>query len=811
MSGIKNLFVLLSLLCASLRAPPGPAADAVGDDDPVLLKHIAVEAEVLGRVAEVEVTQVFENTLTQPMEAVYVFPLPEDAAVHDMVMQIGERTIRSQIEERAAAAARYQAARAEGQVAALLEQERPNIFTQSIANLPPGERIEVTVTYTRALEYRDGRYRFHHPVAVGPRFVPEPDCDSDSGIEVADADRIQPLTWPEGQPVPYTLDVSLHINAGMPVRDLRSPSHDLRDAVTAGRGEALRVALERERPDQDVEIGYALTSGEPEMGLLVHRDGTGTGYFDLLLEPPPLTEGVESAPRELVFLLDTSCSMSGIPMEASKELMHRALDGLREGDHFRILRFSDEVSALSAAPLGIEALDEGHRYIRRLMTGGGTHMERGISAALSAPPDGDRMRIVVLLTDGYIGHESDIFALVRRELGAARIFGLGVGSATNRFLLENLAESGRGETHYLVPGEDPAPTIEAFYRRIDAPVLSDIEIDWGRVSVSDLSHAPIPDLFAGAPLSLSGRIDRLPRGSHEITVRARRGGEPIRFTASLSGAADSGPQIARIWARDQITRIERGVDHREDLSARERILPLALEYGLMSRYTSLVAVDESRIIPGPAGQQEIPLPLPRGVTERALSRRHRRGLAEPIIIPELSVEEVIEPEEAWGESELARVVEERIFIRDPLQFAFNTDHLLPESIPTLDYVARLLNGNDRIGHVVIEGHASEEGSFAHNYALSIARARAVWEALICAGVHPDRISYRGYGEVRPRDIGSLGAGLLTEAELADNRRVELKIVHQYGPLEVVPERAPIPPLPWGGSADGSRRGCAALQ
>ncbi|MEW6166106.1 MAG: VIT domain-containing protein, partial [Pseudomonadota bacterium] len=499
-----------------------------------------VHADIAGDLATVSVVQTFANPGEVPLDATYLFPLNHDAAVYEMSMEVGAERIRAQIQETQQAEQTFARAKSEGRAAALLKQQRPNMFTQQVANLMPGLPITVTLRYVQTVPKVDGDYQLVIPLVVGPRFqppdvgvlpaveaVPEPvPAAASAGHWTLDALPAYPPVF--GLELPPTIDagrvaLSITLDGGLPVRALRSDTH----AIDARAESALRwqIGLEAGRvvDNRDFVLRYSLAGSGTAAGLLTHYDARG-GFFSLLIEPPAAPDDADITPREMVFLLDCSGSMHGLPMSASKAFMRAALSKLRPTDHFRIIRFSDSATEFSREPLPAtpDNIRRGIDYTDRLQGMGGTMMSSGIRQALEVPPPPGTQRIVTFLTDGYIGNEYEILRMVYALLGDARLYAFGVGSGVNRFLLDEIGRAGRGFTRYMDPTEDVESVAAELTERLQSPLLTDIEIDWNGLPVAQLAPAAIPDLFAGQSIRIQWRYDKAARGT--IRIHGRAGG-----------------------------------------------------------------------------------------------------------------------------------------------------------------------------------------------------------------------------------------------------------------------------------------------
>ncbi len=621
----------LAVVCASGRAQAEGllvARDPEGAERGSFpLERTAIEGDVAGDVLSVSVSQRFRNTFSQRIEAVYVFPLPDTAAVDAMEMRIGSRVVRARIDRREAAQRTYAAARREGRHAALLEQERPNVFTFSVANIEPGATLEVRLHYFDRARYDHGVYETAIPTTVGPRYVPgTPRAAPPSGTgthpdtdRVPDASRLSPAyTTRPG----HALALTLHGDAGVALADVETPAHDT--VITRPTAQRFSVTLrdKDEIPNRDVIVRWRPAVPELAATVFTHRvDTTRDGYFSLTLLPRAEVPDAAIAPRELVFLLDTSGSMQGAPLDTARSAVRRALDTLHRDDTFQIIDFADTASHLSPAPLANtpENLHRAWEYLDTLRASGGTNQLAGIHAALSTPVGAGRTRYVVFMTDGYIGNEREVIALTARERGDARLFSFGIGSSVNRYLLDEVAIAGRGAAEYLRPHEDPRALIDRFYARIGRPYLVDVSLEWSGDGVHDTTPAALPDVSALEPLVVHGRYRDA--GPQTLRVRGRLAGRPWEqsVAVNLPAREPSHEALAPLWARAEIADLERAM-HATSVPAEfvARITDLALEHHLVSQYTAFVAVDDAPATqPGDPLQVAQPATAPQGVDLRA--------------------------------------------------------------------------------------------------------------------------------------------------------------------------------------------------
>jgi Ca-activated chloride channel family protein len=595
--------------------PPGKTEEL-----PLPLKRTDVKATIAAYIASVHVTQRYHNPYNAKIEAVYVFPLPQDAAVNEFVMTIGKRHIRGIIREREEAEQLYLEARRQGYVASLLTQERPNIFTQSVANIEPGKAIDIELTYFSPLRYQDGEYEFVFPTVVGPRFNPPGSTKGVGAVgrgkhgESGQQTEVQYLRPTERSG--HDIALSVDVDAGVTIESLASPSHAIETTTLSPSRRRVQLSRLDTIPNKDFVLRYKVAGDGVKSGLLVHRDQRG-GYFTLMLQPPAELSALPRAPLELIFVLDCSGSMSGTPLALAKAAVERALKRLGPDDTFQVVRFSDQASQLGAHPVPAtpDNVARGLDYLAQLNSEGGTLMIEGIKAALDYTHDRRRLRVVSFLTDGYIGNEAEILGEIHKRLGSTRIFSFGVGSSTNRYLLERMAVLGNGAVAYVGLDEGAARAVDGFYERIAHPALTNLRVDWGALEVADVYPSRLPDLFIGRPVVVTGRFAG--RKPTRVVITGRTGTQTREITLPVD-PTDSGTQhaaIASVWARLKIADLEDRATYADADELGGQIKTVALEYGLMSAYTAFVAVDSSTRTAGTRGTTVVqPVPVPEGVS-----------------------------------------------------------------------------------------------------------------------------------------------------------------------------------------------------
>ena len=586
---------------------------------PVPLKHTAVAANVAGYLSTVDVTQQYHNPYDTKIEAVYVFPLPHNAAVNEFVMTMGDRRIRGIIRERQEAERIYAQARSQGHVASLLTQERPNIFTQSIANIEPGKQIDVNIRYYHTLAYVDGWYEFVFPMVVGPRFNPPEAADGVGAVErgaqgtSSQKTEVQYLRPTERSG--HDIALTVNIDAGMPIEQVQCRSHAIDTKTLDGNRTSIALAANDRIPNKDFVLRYQVAGKQINSALFAHRNQRG-GHFTLMLIPPASLAGTPRQPLEMVFTLDTSGSMSGKPMEQSRAAMRYALRHMDDRDTFQVIRFGNSAEKLFNTPQPATGSNIGRAlsYIDRTQAGGGTMMVDGMRASLNFPHDESRLRVVSFMTDGFIGNENEVLAELQRNLGPARIFSFGVGSSTNRYLMEHMARLGNGAAAFLGLDDPAEEVMAAFFERISRAAMTDIQIDWGGMDVSEVYPRRVPDLLVGRPVILTGRFNG--GGRAKIRIRGRVGGEmrDIPLAVNFDTPGPAGKAIPPVWARAKIADLgDESIIH-TDMNLPPQIRQIALEYGLMSPFTAFIAVDSASRTAGDHGVTvPVPVPVPEGV------------------------------------------------------------------------------------------------------------------------------------------------------------------------------------------------------
>lgn len=582
--------------------------------DALPLKSTSADVNIAGVIADVTVTQVYENTGKHPLEAIYVFPASSRAAVYGMQMTIGNRTITAEIRERNKARAEYEAAKSEGKSASLLEQQRPNVFQMNVANIMPGDVIKVEMKYTELLEPVAGTYEFVYPAVVGPRYTEGSDDDHDSFTST-------PYT-PKGTASSYDFDLNLYLSAGIPIQHVSSKSHKV-DINYAGAKEAeIGLAAGQEKSgNKDFILEYRLAGGAIESGLLLYEHGD-ENFFVAMIQPPKRVEPTMIPPREYIFIVDVSGSMNGFPLTVSKKLLRDLISSLRPSDRFNVMLFAGATAVMAEESMfATEAnIETALNVLQNQRGGGGTRLYPALEQALAMPVPNNMARSFLVVTDGYISVEKDCFDLIRDNLDQASLFPFGIGSGVNRHLMEGMAHVGMSESFIVTNENDGHAAAEKFREYIKNPVWTHLKPQISGLDVYDMEPATLPDVLADRPVLIYGKYRGEAKGN--ITIEGYSGKDKYSQTLNVSKFRPSkkNSAIRYLWARKRIQMLDdyKSVDYGSN--DEEEVTALGLKYNLMTAYTSFIAVDNvvRRDENGKLVKVKQSLPLPEGVENTAV-------------------------------------------------------------------------------------------------------------------------------------------------------------------------------------------------
>ena len=584
--------------------------------DQLPLKDTQVDISVSGVIADVKVRQIYRNEGARPINASYVFPASTRAAVYAMRMQIGNEIIVAKIKEREQAKKDFDKAKEEGKSASLLEQERPNVFSMSLANIMPQEQVEITLSYTELLVPTDNVYELVFPTVVGPRY-PSPQDDK----KKRDDKFVATPYLHADQQSPSALHISTRIYAGVPIYDLSCPSHRIMPEWQ-NQGVA-RFTLDDSNPFQgnrDFVVRYRLAGDQIASGLLLFQ-GTDENYFLYMAQPPARVATEAIPPREYIFVVDVSGSMDGFPLNTSKRLLKDLIGNLRPTDLFNIVLFAGDAAVLSPKSLQANQQNIGRAIglIEQQRGGGGTELLAAIKEAMALPRQDGISRSVVLVTDGYVSGEQGVFEHIRANLNKSNVFAFGIGGSVNRYLIEGVAKAGMGEPFIVTDETEAGKVANKFREYIQTPVLTDIHVRSVGFDTYDVNPMNFPDLFAQRPIVLFGKWRGPIAGTIELTGKTGQGDFVSRFDVA-NGQLDEGNSALRyLWARSRIAELSDygSSDVSEDDA--KQITELGLKYNLLTQFTSFIAVRE--VVTNPTGSAEDvkqPLPLPMHVSELAV-------------------------------------------------------------------------------------------------------------------------------------------------------------------------------------------------
>jgi len=586
-----------------------------------------VRMNVSGLIARVSVRQEFRNDGDDWTEGVYVFPLPDEAAVDRMRLHIGERFIEGEIREKEQARKEYERARNEGRKASLVEQQRPNLFTTSVANIAPGERIVVEIEYLEHLRYDNGTFAMRFPMTLTPRYIPGsplPDREgtgwSPDTTRVSDASLITPPHVTVSKD--HRISLRASIDAGLPLEIVASRYHPVEVSEDRGR---YTVSLSNDAVpmDHDFELLWRPVPSAVPRAMMFRETVAGQPHYLLMVVPPDAGQDVApSMPRELIFVVDTSGSMHGNSIAQAKQALERALDGLGANDRFNIIEFNSTTRALYHTSVAADAANVRHarNFVQGLEADGGTEMRPALRLALDSAGTETHLRQIVFITDGSVGNEDELYAMIETRLDDTRLFTVGIGSAPNSWFMRKAAELGRGTFVVISALHEVGEKMDRLFDKLGHPQVTNINVSWPAGAVTEPYPEVVPDLYLGEPVTVRVRAS----GPFQPGAEVRVSGDSVAgaWTTELPLASDEDhPGIAALWARARIAALHdearRGADSQR---IRKAVVDTAIRHHLVSKYTSLVAIDKTPVRPAgdPLAREQVPNLLPYGQSMNAI-------------------------------------------------------------------------------------------------------------------------------------------------------------------------------------------------
>jgi Ca-activated chloride channel family protein len=572
------------------------------------LLNTDVNVVVNGMVARVSVMQEFENSGQEWVEGVYVFPLPDAAAVDRMRLYIGDRFIEGEIREKEQAKKEYEQAKAEGKKTSLVEQQRANLFTTSVANIAPGEKVIIEIEYLENLKFEEGAFSLRYPMTLTPRYIPGQGLDDRQGsgwsadtTQVDDASLITPpmISASKG----HNISLQASINAGMPLEIIASRYHPVNVGEANGQY-TVTLAGGRAPMDHDFELLWRPVPSATPRAMTFTETIDGKPHYLLMVVPPEaeLVDGA-SMPREMIFIIDTSGSMHGVSLAQAKQALLRALKTLRPGDRFNVIEFNSHTSPLypASVPADVTNVEAAAQFVRNLQSNGGTEMHGALSFAMRTPPSENYLRQIIFITDGAVGNEEGLFSLIDTKLNGARLFTVGIGSAPNSWFMRKAAETGRGTFTIISALHEVGEKMDRLFKKLENPQVTNIDVQWPSGVIVASYPSVVPDLYLGEPVVVKARAS----GEVRAGDRVRVVGDSVDGAWSNELALGGHPQsagVGALWARAKIAglldQMRRGASE-DDI--RGDVVETALAHHLVSKYTSLVAVDKTPV--RPAGEQ----------------------------------------------------------------------------------------------------------------------------------------------------------------------------------------------------------------
>ncbi len=580
--------------------------------DGLPLKSTKAVVNITGVIADVTITQEYKNEGKSALEAIYTFPASTNSAIYAMEMTVGKRKIIAQIEEKNKARQKYEKAKSDGKRASLLEQQRPNVFQMNVANIMPGDLIKVSLKYTEMIIPEDGTYQFVYPTVVGLRYTEKASSNSQF--------TNTPYTKNGTQPT-YDFDIQVNLSTGVPIQEVASSTHQVKSTFPALNTAKVKLdPSEKAGGNRDFVLAYKLAGDQIESGLMLYEHGD-ENFFMLMVQPPKRIIKEEIPPREYVFIVDVSGSMRGFPIDVSKKLMRNLIVNLRPIDRFNVMLFAGTSGWLAeeSLPAVPENLVKATNFIDSQRGGGGTNLLSAMKKAMSLPHcEVGLSRSFIVVTDGYISVEKEVFDMIRNEADEANLFAFGIGGSINRHLIEGMARVGMSEPLIVLNQANADEKAEKFRKYINYPVLTNVKKSFKGFEAYDIEPVAVPDLLAERPLVIYGKYKGNPNGT--ITLKGQAGGKRYKKTFEVNKTKPNKNHAALryLWARKKIQTLDDYQLVRNGGEIQKKVTELGLKYNLMTAYTSFLAIEEDITNQGKLQTVKQPLPLPQNVPNTAV-------------------------------------------------------------------------------------------------------------------------------------------------------------------------------------------------
>lgn len=598
--------------------------------DQFALKETNVMVNISGVIADVRIMQKYSNEGTRPISARYIFPASTRAAVHGMTMTVGEQVIEARIKERQVAQNEFDRAKKQGKNASLLQQQRPNVFSMDVANIMPAATVDIELHYTELLVPTDGTYEFVYPTVVGPRYSNQPEAEAPQTDQWIKSPYLH-----EGSKPQTRFDIGVTVSTGIALQEILCTSHDTEifwesESVAIV---ALRNA-EHFSGDRDFILKFRLAGKEIQSGLMLF-EGEDENFFLLMVQPPERVLPADIPPREYIFVVDVSGSMHGFPLDTAKELLKDLIGNLRRTDTFNVILFAggSRLMADTSVPATAQNIRQAIGLLDKQKGGGGTELLRALRTGFSLPRDEAFSRSIIIVTDGYIGAERDVFLEIQNNLNNTNVFAFGIGSGVNRYLVEGMARAGLGEPFVVTEPQEAPAAAQKFRHYIQSPVLTNIAVTYNGFETYDIEPQSIPDLFAKRPVIVFGKWRGTAGGTIELQGTGGSGEYAQTFYVAETQPLGANRALRFLWARTRIGRLSDFNFRRLNSEHRAEVTSLGLTYNLLTDYTSFIAVNDVIVNPeGNSQDVDQPLPLPLHVSNLAVG-----GSVSTVPEPEMSI------------------------------------------------------------------------------------------------------------------------------------------------------------------------------